>query len=291
MRALLTGVNGQIGWELARALEPLPVEVLAFGREEMNLAESGAVRDTIRRARPDVIINTAAYTDVDGAEREKGLAMAVNGVAPGVMAEEAGGIGASVIHLSTDYVFDGAKDEPYTENDPANPVNEYGRSKLAGERAVASAGAPYIILRTSWVYGLRGDNFLLKILKLSRERDEIAVVDDQRGTPTWSRLVAGAVARIVELHGADLAGVAGVYHVACAGSATRYEFARAIIERAVEEGRRPRIVPALSSERPAPARRPRYSALSCGKLKETFGIALPPWETALDMCLEDRPTP
>ena len=196
MKILLTGKNGQVGWELQRTLTTLG-DVVAIDRKGMDLANPDSIRNTIRAVRPDLIVNAAAYTAVDKAESEPELAMAINGIAPGIMAEEAGRLGAAMVHYSTDYVFDGTKTTPYTEGDILNPINVYGKTKLAGEQAVQAAGIPHLIFRTSWVYGLRGRNFLLTILRLAKEWDELKIVDDQIGAPTWSRMVAEATATIL----------------------------------------------------------------------------------------------
>ncbi|RMF81743.1 MAG: dTDP-4-dehydrorhamnose reductase, partial [Nitrospirae bacterium] len=193
MRILLTGSRGQVGWELARALAPLG-EVVALDHAALDLEDEGAVRRAVREARPRVVVNAAAYTAVDRAESEPERAMRINGEAPGWLAQEAAACGAALVHYSTDYVFDGRKPAPYVESDPPAPLNAYGRSKLAGERAVAAAGVPHLILRTSWVYAARGRNFPRTILRLARERDLLRVVDDQVGAPTWARWIAGATA-------------------------------------------------------------------------------------------------
>ncbi len=197
MRILLTGKNGQVGWELQRALGPLG-EVIALGSAEMNLADPQAIRQTLAEVRPDVIINPAAYTAVDRAETEPDLAMAVNGNAPGILAEEAKRLNAALIHFSTDYVFDGAQTAPYTEEDSPNPQSMYGRSKLAGELAIRASGAKHLILRTSWVYGVHGGNFMKTMLRLGRERDELRVVADQFGAPTWARDLATTTATLLQ---------------------------------------------------------------------------------------------
>ena len=186
MKILLTGKNGQVGWELQRTLAPLG-EVVAVDRQALDLANPDAIRALIREVKPALIVNPAAYTAVDKAESEPELAMAVNGIAPGIMAEEAKRLGAAMIHYSTDYVFDGTQTSPYTEKDRPNPGNVYGKTKLAGEQAIQAVGVPHLILRTSWVYGSRGRNFLLTILRLAQERDELKIVDDQIGAPTSSR--------------------------------------------------------------------------------------------------------
>nr|WP_255210519.1 dTDP-4-dehydrorhamnose reductase [Methylogaea oryzae] len=222
MNILLTGKDGQVGWELQRALAPLG-KVVAVGRDALDLADADGIRRVVRDVAPRLIVNAAAYTAVDKAESEPELAMAINGIAPGILAEEARRLGAGLIHYSTDYVFDGAKQGEYAEDDTPNPVSVYGQTKLAGERAVSSSGAEHLIFRTSWVYGLRGRNFLLTMLRLARERAELRVVADQVGAPTWSRMIAEATAIVVARwyeHSAGDAtprpksGLSGIYHLA-----------------------------------------------------------------------------
>ena len=195
-KILLTGKNGQVGWELERSLQPLG-QVIAFDRSGLDLASPDSIRAVIREVKPELIVNPAAYTAVDKAESEPDLAMAVNGVAPGIIAEEAKRLGAALIHYSTDYVFDGTKAEPYTEDDVPKPINVYGKTKLAGEQAVQAIGVPHLIFRTSWVYGMRGKNFLLTILRMAKEKDELRIVDDQFGAPTWSRMIAETTAQVL----------------------------------------------------------------------------------------------
>lgn len=289
MRILVTGRNGQVGWELLRTLAPLG-EVVAPARAQLDLASPDSIVAALRDIRPGLIVNAAAYTAVDKAESEPDLAMAINGTAPGILAEEGGRLGAALIHYSTDYVFDGAAARPYTEQDEANPLNVYGRTKLAGERAVAAAGAPHLILRTSWVYGARGRNFLLTMLKLAQERDELKIVADQTGAPTWSRLIAEATAQIVAQgsHSGRLLGESGIYHLTAAGQTSWFGFARAILDRAAaKRAHRPRLIPIPATEYPLPAHRPAWSVMSNTKLVERFGLALPSWETCLELCLQE----
>ncbi len=196
MKILLLGKNGQVGWELQRTLAPLG-QVIALGRKELDLVEGAAIRSTVRAVNPDLIVNAAAYTAVDKAEKEAELALAVNAAAPGVLAEEAMLCRAALIHYSTDYVFDGIKVEPYIEDDKPNPINTYGKTKLEGDRSIQATEVPHLIFRTGWIYSLRGSNFLLTILRLAREREELNVVNDQFGAPTWSRLIAEATALVV----------------------------------------------------------------------------------------------
>jgi dTDP-4-dehydrorhamnose reductase len=279
---LLIGSAGQLGFELARVL-PAHGEVVALDRAALDLADADAVVAAVRGARPRLIVNAAAYTAVDRAESEPGLADAINTRAPGILAEEARRAGALLIHYSTDYVFDGAAAAPYDEQAAPNPVNAYGRSKLGGERAIAAAGAPSLVLRTSWVYGLRGRNFLTTMRELAVEREEIKVVADQIGTPNWTRSLAEATAALVGRGGAELVERAGLYHLSGGGSTSWFDFARAIFA----EADRPSVVPITSAEYPTAARRPRNSVLASGKFADTFGFALPPWEETLHACLAE----
>jgi dTDP-4-dehydrorhamnose reductase len=256
--------------------------VVAFGRAELNLADPPAIRGTVRTVAPDVIVNAAAYTAVDKAETDSELAFAVNGAAPGVLAEEARSLRALLVHYSTDYVFDGCKDSPYTEEDAAAPLNVYGASKLEGERAVSAAGGAYLILRTSWVYAPRGRNFLLTMLRLAGERTELRVVDDQIGAPTSARAIAEATARILGM-GKE---ANGLFHLSAGGSTSWFGFARAII--AATEGRRaksPKLIPISTAEYGAPAARPRNSVLSNEKFRRAFGFELPSWQDQLTEAL------
>jgi dTDP-4-dehydrorhamnose reductase len=294
-KILLTGKNGQVGWELQRTLAPLG-DVVAVGHQEMDLADPDSIRRMIREVRPHLIVNPAAYTAVDKAESESDLAMAINGIAPGVMAEEAKRLNAAVIHYSTDYVFDGAKERPYVEDDAPNPLNVYGRTKLAGEQAIQAAGAPHLILRTSWVYGARGRNFLLTILRLAREKSELKIVDDQVGAPTWARLLAEVTSQIVAQHSSPLcrqaipiSDVSGIYHAVPTGSTSWHGFAAKILENVFGHAGQtpPKLVPIPTSDYPLPAVRPRNSCLSSEKLTYAFGLAIPSWEDSLTMCLQE----
>lgn len=278
MKILLTGATGQVGFELARIL-PSRGELLALDRTRLNLSRPETIAAVVRAAKPDLIVNAAAYTAVDRAESEPQIAMAVNGTAPGVLAEEARRLGAALVHFSTDYVFDGTKKAPYLEDDAVNPLNAYGRSKLAGERAVAQSGARHLILRTSWVYDATHRNFLTTMLGLAKTRKELRVVDDQHGAPTWAGAIAVAVVQVLkqEWHG-------GIYHLTSAGETTWFGFTRAILDKA-RVAPRPALVPIGSDEYPTPARRPKNSVLDNAKLNKTFNIALPHWESALEACL------
>jgi dTDP-4-dehydrorhamnose reductase len=277
---LVTGALGQLGFELARLL-PAHGEVTALDREQLDLGDPDAVRSTLRALRPQLIVNAAAYTAVDQAEREPELAEAINARAPGVLAEEAKRLGALLIHYSTDYVFDGAASTPYDEDASPNPVNAYGRSKWLGEQAVASSGASSLVLRTSWVYGLRGQNFLLTIRRLAAQNEELRIVADQFGVPNWSRAVAETTSKLVGLGLAALVDRAGIYHVCARGSASWFEFARAIVG-PVEK---PQVVPIRTSEYPTLARRPLYAVLATARLERVFGLSLAHWRDALAQCL------
>jgi dTDP-4-dehydrorhamnose reductase len=271
LRILLTGATGQVGWELRRTLAPLG-EVRALDRFGLDLADVPTLVASVRALQPDVIVNSAAYTAVDKAESERDLAFAVNATAPRVLAEEARRIGAYLVHYSTDYVFDGEKSAPYAEDDPTGPINVYGESKLAGEVAIRASGCRHLILRTSWVYGPRGKNFYLTMLRLARERPELRVVDDQVGAPTSSLAIARATADLIGK------GAQGLYHMTAAGETSWCGFARAILARA---GLATPVVAIATSEYPTPARRPRNSRLDCSKLLREHAVALAPWEEQL----------
>jgi len=279
---LLSGAGGQIGFELAKIL-PAHGEVSALDRASLDLADPDAIVETVRRLRPNIIVNAAAYTAVDRAETDADRAYAINARAPAVLAEEAKRIGAVMIHYSTDYVFDGSSATPYREDAPAQPLNVYGRSKLEGERAIAAVGGANLILRTSWVYGLRGQNFLLTMRRLARERDEIRIVADQLGVPNWSRELARITARLVGFESSALAERAGLYHLSARGSASWFEFAQAIIGNVA----RPTLLPITTAEYPMPARRPAYGVLAPDKFESTFGFVLPDWRRLLRECLEE----
>lgn len=277
---LVTGATGQLGVELARLLSAHG-DVTATERAQLDLTDADAIVEAVRGLRPRLIVNAAGYTAVDQAEREPGLADAVNARAPAILAEEAKRLGALLIHYSTDYVFDGAAVSPYPEDAPANPVNAYGRSKLRGEEAISAIGGASLIFRTSWVYGLHGQNFLLTIRRLAIERDELRIVADQYGIPNWGRALAEATSTIVGQGLSALAERAGLYHMSARGSASWFEFARAIVG-AVD---RPRVVPIATAEYPTLAKRPAYAVLATRKLGETFGIVLPEWRESLAQCL------
>ncbi len=288
MRLLLTGVHGQVGWELQRSLTTLG-EVIPADRNAMDLGNADSIRRCIRDCRPDLIVNPAAYTAVDKAESAPELALAVNAVAPGVMAEEAGRLGIPMVHFSTDYVFDGTQTDAYSETDVTHPQNVYGKTKLAGELAVTATGIPHLIFRTSWVYGMRGRNFLLTMQRLARERESLQVVDDQFGAPTWSRSIAEATASSITrwLENADRKESSGVYHLSCGGRTSWHGFTAAILSQMRKSGETVATLNAISAAAyPTPAMRPQNSILSNAKLAKAFGVYLPDWETALTMCLD-----
>lgn len=287
---LLTGASGQVGWELRNTLAPLG-RVIAPGRDELDLTTTEAIRTTIRAAAPAIIVNAAAYTAVDKAESEPALATQVNAVAPAVMAEEARRIGALLVHYSTDYVFDGHKTTPYVEADATHPLSIYGSTKLAGEYAIADSGCRHLILRTSWVYSARRSNFVLTMLKLARERSELAVVADQVGSPTWARALAKSTAALLQSIAAGNAAT-GLYHLSATGSASRHELVRRMIELARESGSGntwASLRAAKTADFPLPAARPPYSVLDNGKIHRDFGIAMPSWDTQLREFLGELP--
>ncbi|OGI40398.1 MAG: dTDP-4-dehydrorhamnose reductase [Candidatus Muproteobacteria bacterium RBG_16_62_13] len=281
---LLTGASGQVGWELQRVLAPLG-RVVAVDLKQMNLAEPDSIRRVLRNVSPNLIVNTAAYTAVDKAETEPDLAMAVNGTAPAVLAEEARRLKAGLVHYSTDYVFDGTKTGAYTEEDQPNPLGVYGRTKLAGEAAVLASGVPHLVLRTSWIYGARGHNFFLTMRRLGAERPELRVVDDQIGAPTWCRALAEVTGQMLAICGpSGMADRSGLYHVTNAGETSWCGFARRTLELS---GLKTPVSAIRSSDYPTPARRPANSRLMNGKLQRVFGLSLPPWEESLALCLDE----
>jgi dTDP-4-dehydrorhamnose reductase len=307
-RILLTGKTGQVGTELAPFLQRMG-ELTVLDRRQLDLAKPDEIRRVIRALRPDLIVNAAAYTAVDRAESDQAAARAINAVAPGVMAEEARKLGALFVHYSTDYVFDGASRTPYQEDAPVNPLNVYGRTKLEGERAILQAGAAYLIFRTGWVYALQGRNFLLTVLRLATEKEELRIVRDQTGAPTSSREIAAATVKILsQLYSVANGALSpttseGIYHMTAGGETNWYSFAKLILELAsgppgpggwlagATNNRSliaRRIVPIATHEFPTPARRPAYSVLGNRKLNDTFGVKLPDWETQLRTLLSDN---
>ena len=300
-RILLFGKNGQVGSELAAVL-PQFGELIALGREDVDLASREGLREKIRQVHPHLIVNAAAYTAVDQAEKDESTALSINSEGPAVMAEEGARIGASLIHYSTDYVFDGTKTTPYVENDVPNPLNVYGKTKFSGEEAVRRSGVSHLIFRLSWVYATQGRNFLLTILRLATQRDELRIVRDQFGAPTRNVEIAAATAEILRQRlkrkegSFSFSGACGTYHMSAAGLTTWYDFAKEILEENAASQSRPawltrvlgdlplrtsRVVPITAAEYPTPARRPAYSVLSNILLTKTFKIELPDWRTQL----------
>ncbi|NVD98932.1 dTDP-4-dehydrorhamnose reductase [Massilia sp. BJB1822] len=284
MKILLTGRNGQVGYELERSLQGLGT-VVALERSRLDLSDLDQLRAVIRAEQPQLIVNPAAYTAVDKAESEPALAYRINAEAPALMAEEAKRLGAALVHYSTDYVFPGNDATARAEGDATGPLNVYGASKLAGEQAIAAAGIPHLIFRTSWVYGMRGKNFLLTMLRLAREREELRIVDDQHGAPTWSRTIADSTALV--LAQARAGGPdwwrqhSGLYHLSSQGQTTWFGFTQAILE---EAGIACRLQPITTADYPLPAPRPQYSVLSSAKLTHQL-CQLPHWREALRLCM------
>ncbi|MZH02510.1 MAG: dTDP-4-dehydrorhamnose reductase [Nitrospinae bacterium] len=293
MKILLTGKNGQVGWELNRSLSSLGA-IFAMDRNDMDLSKPETLGPIIQDIRPDIIINAAAYTAVDKAESEPELAMTVNGVAPRVIAEESKKVGASMIHYSTDYVFDGKALQPYKEEDSTSPLSVYGKSKLAGEQAVAQTGIPHIILRTGWVYSLRGGNFLLTMQKLAQTNKQIKVVGDQTGAPTWARAISEGTVYILKqsLKGSttnpSTLSHSGIFHMTCGGETSWFGFAKKILEisKLIECTK---VISIPTIEYPTPAVRPRFSLLSNRKLQQVFHYEMPTWQNALQECLNSKP--
>lgn len=307
-RILLTGKNGQVGRDLLAFLPRLG-EAVGFDRQQLDLSRPDEIRRVIRELRPTLIVNAAAYTAVDQAEKEESLAWAINADAPALMAEEAKRIGAVLVHYSTDYVFDGTQNSPYQETDHTNPINAYGRTKLAGEQAIRDSGARHLIFRTAWVYSTQGKNFLLTILRLGTQRDELRIVKDQIGAPTWSREIASATAQVLQqvLERRKEAGagrdLSATFHMTAAGETNWFEFAKAILDEAEKQAPcaapwfaaathglpllARELIPISTAEYPTPARRPAYSVLSNSRLAKAFGIELPDWRTQLHRACAD----
>ncbi len=300
---LLTGKTGQLGSDLNRLLPKLG-EVIAPERNELDLREPEQIRRILRNANPQLVVNAAAYTAVDAAETDQATALAVNAEAPRLLALEAKKVGAMLVHFSTDYVFDGSTKAPYEETDTTNPINVYGKTKLAGEEAIRDSGAAHLIFRTAWIYATRGRNFLLTILRLATEREELKIVRDQIGAPTCAADIAAATAKILtNIYGrnddAAFSKVSGTYHMTAAGETTWYDFTKAILEEArrapqnlpwlasATKGRpliARHVVPISTEEFRSPTRRPAYSVLSNARLKQVFGVTLPDWRTQLHQC-------
>jgi len=294
MKLLLLGKNGQVGWELQRALAPLG-EVVGLDFDSVPVAADfsrpESLRALVREVRPDVIVNAAAHTAVDKAESEPELVLAINGSAPGVLAEEAASSGAWLLHYSTDYIFDGSGDQPRSEDAPTGPLSVYGRTKLEGERAIRASGCRHLILRTSWVYGARGGNFARTMLRLAAERDRLSVIDDQIGAPTGADLLADLSAHM--LRAAQLApALSGTYHAVADGETSWHGYARFVIEWARAHGMPIKVAPEAvlpvpTTAYPTPARRPLNSRLSTAKLRRAFGLALPHWQSGVERLLTE----
>lgn len=290
MKILIFGKTGQLGWEVHRTLAPLG-QIYAMGPDDLDLSRLDNLVKIIREIKPQVIVNASAYTAVDRAESERDLAMTINAKAPGVMAEEARALNAVLLHYSTDYVFDGEKGIAYTEEDATNPLNVYGQSKLAGEQAIGKVGGAHVILRTSWVYSLRGDGFVSKVLAWSRKQETLRIVSDQVGSPTWARMLAEVtsvmLARGLAMPHEYFIERSGVYHLAGAGSVSRFDFTQAILRldpRADEQVTK-RLEPALTADFPTPALRPLRTALDCAKFEAVFGLSMPAWEASLRLAM------
>ena len=289
MKILVTGRNGQVGGALQHALAGLG-EIITLDRTQLDLTNVDATREVIRTIRPNLIVNAAAYTAVDLAETDEALAYRINTEAPEVIAEEAKRLGAGMIHYSTDYVYDGGKSGAWLETDATGPLSAYGRSKLAGEQAITAVGLPHVILRTSWVYGLHGKNFLLTMLRLAQSRPELSIVNDQVGAPTWSVTIAEATASIIKKF-PDLSAVehvSGIYHLCARGQTSWFGFAEKIFAHSLIQ-QKPTLHPITTADYPTPAVRPKNSVMNTDKFEQTFAT-LPTWDAALGDCLQRIPT-
>jgi dTDP-4-dehydrorhamnose reductase len=287
-RILLIGKIGQVGWELRRALAPM-ARITCVDFPDIDLTGGDSIRRWVRDSRPNIVLNAAAYTAVDKAESEPDKAMQINGLAPGILAEEAKKAGALLVHYSTDYVFDGTKTTPYVETDAPSPLGTYGRTKQAGDEAVRAVGGAHLIFRLCWVYGARGQNFMLTMMRLAREREKLRVVNDQVGCPTWSRMIAETTTLALSKVAAarDWGAFTGTYHLAASGTTSWHGFAQAIIALMPSEGKKCSAVEAIpTAEYPTPTKRPAYSVLGCEKLERAFGLRLPHWEDSLKQVLE-----
>ncbi|MEB0077364.1 dTDP-4-dehydrorhamnose reductase [Pseudomonas sp. CCI3.2] len=285
LRILISGQHGQVSSELQKSLAGLG-ELRILGRDQLDLGHPETIRAQVNAWRPDLIINAAAHTAVDQAESEPELAFAINGTAPGVFAEEAKKLGIPLIHYSTDYVFDGKKASPYTEQDVPNPLGVYGKSKLVGERAIAAVGGEHLILRTSWVYSLHGRNFLLTMQRLMQERAELRVVADQIGAPTWAGTIAHSTRLLIDRWREGNAGAWGTYHLTAAGETSWFGFAQAIGEQLIAQGKPcATLEPIPTSAYPTPAQRPQNSRLDCSLLQREWQVSMPDWHGAMLECL------
>jgi dTDP-4-dehydrorhamnose reductase len=288
-RVLVIGAQGQVGSALLRAAWPAGCQVVGVARPEADLAQPDSVTAAVARHRPRFIVNAAAYTAVDKAESERAAAFAANAEAPGLLAQLARETGATLVHLSTDYVFDGTKNAPYVETDPTGPLGVYGESKLAGEQAVAAAGGDWAILRTAWVYDAGPRNFVATMLRLGGQRDQLSVVNDQQGCPTSAAEIADAIVAVVASRRANPQGPAGIFHFSGGGATTWFDFANAIFAEAASRGHKvPQVLPIPTEQYPTPARRPRNSRLDCRKFTQAFGVALRPWQESLARTMAER---
>jgi dTDP-4-dehydrorhamnose reductase len=289
LKILISGKTGQVAIELQKHLTGLG-ELIVLGRDQLDLSQPENIRARVRAHKPDLIINAAAHTAVDQAENEPGLAFAINATSPGVLAEEAAALDIPLIHYSTDYVFDGSKPAPYTEDDAPNPLGVYGKSKLAGEQAIAATGARHLILRTSWVYSTHGKNFLLTMQRLLQERPELRVVADQIGAPTWAGTIARSTRALIERWQAGEAGAWGTYHLTAQGETSWFGFTQAIAEHLSAQGKScATLEPIPASAYPTPAARPQNSRLDCSRLAREWNVTQPDWQTALRDCLAEQP--
>ncbi len=285
MRTLLLGQHGQVSRELQLLLSKQQ-ELIVLGREQLDLADTARLREAVRHLRPELIINAAAHTAVDAAESEPEAAFAINAIAPGVLAEEAAALDVPLIHYSTDYVFDGSKPTAYDEDDVPNPLGVYGRSKLAGEQAIAAVGGKHLILRTSWVYSLHGRNFLLTMQRLLQEREQLSVVADQIGAPTWAGSIAAATGQLIDRWQTAQTAAWGVYHFTARGETSWFGFTEAIATQLLAQGKPVAQLTAIATrEYPTPAQRPLNSRLDCTRLERDWGVSLPDWHDGLLQCL------
>ena len=289
LKILISGKTGQVAVELQKHLAGLG-ELIVLGRDVLDLSQPDQIRAQVRAHKPDLLIIAAAHTAVDQAENEPELAFAINAIAPGVFAEEAAALGIPLIHYSTDYVFDGSKPAPYTEDDATNPLGVYGKSKLAGELAIAASGAQHLILRTSWVYSTHGKNFLLTMQRLLQERSELRVVADQIGAPTWAGTIAQSTRALIERWQSGDAAAWGTYHLTASGETSWFGFTQAIAGHLTAQGKAcATLEPIPASAYPTPAARPQNSRLDCSKLAREWGVTQPDWEAALSACLAEQP--
>lgn len=289
MKILLFGKNGQLGWELNHSLQSLG-EVIALGRDEADFSKPESLRKIIQKNRPDIIVNAVAYTAVDKAESEEALAAVINGIAPTVLAEEALKQSALLIHYSTDYVFDGSKASAYIETDEPRPINAYGRSKLLGELVIQNSGCEFLIFRAAWVYSIRGNNFLLSMLRLAKDRDELNIVADQFGAPTWAREIAHMTSKVIaQISPSQRHKYSGLYHLAASGQTSWYGFAEAIMDLAKQQPNLPvaSVNEITAAEYPTPAKRPDFSVLDCSLLEQRFELSLLDWRESLSSCMEE----